>query len=82
MEVVYVVDRVGRRGVGDIQMSANEWVRSANLRGKYWLYVVYDCASAHPRLLRIQDPIGKLAAKERGGVIIDEKAVFEAAEEP
>ncbi len=71
----------GRRAVGDIQMSANEWVRAANLRGKYWLYVVYDCATAHPRLLRVQDPIGKLAATERGGVIIDEKAIFDAAEE-
>jgi hypothetical protein len=70
----------GRRAVGDIQMSANEWVRSANLRAKYWLYVVYDCATAHPRLLRVQDPIGKLAATERGGVIIDEKAIFDAAE--
>ena len=70
----------GRRAVGDIQMSANEWVRAANLRGKYWLYVVYDCATAHPRLLRVQDPIGKLAATERGGVIIDEKAIFDAAE--
>jgi len=70
----------GRRAVGDIQMSANEWVRAANLRGKYWLYVVYDCATAHPRLLRVQDPIAKLAAQERGGVIIDEKAIFDAAE--
>jgi superfamily II DNA or RNA helicase/DNA-binding XRE family transcriptional regulator len=70
----------GRRAVGDIQMSANEWVRAANLRAKYWLYVAYDCATAHPRLLRVQDPIGKLAATERGGVIIDEKAIFDAAE--
>ena len=53
----------GRRGEGNIQMSDNEWSNACNLRNKYWLYVVFDCATAHPRLLRIQDPFGKLLAR-------------------
>jgi superfamily II DNA or RNA helicase/transcriptional regulator with XRE-family HTH domain len=70
----------GRRAIGDIELSENEWAKAANLREKYWLYVVYDCAALHPRLLRIQDPFLKLIVKARGGVIVDEQAVFQAAE--
>lgn len=68
----------GRRGVGDIELKENEWAKAANLRGQYWLYVVYDCAAASARLLRISDPFVKLMVRARGGVIIDEGAVFEA----
>lgn len=71
----------GRRGVGDIELTENEWVRSANLRREYWLYVVYDCVSSQPRLVRIHDPFQKLIVRAKGGVIIDEASVFEAAEE-
>lgn len=71
----------GRRGVGDIEVKQNEWAKSANLRDGYWLYVVYDCASLQPRLLRIQDPFGKLLVREKGGVIVGEGSIFEAAEE-
>jgi hypothetical protein len=35
----------------------------------------------NPRLLRIQDPFLKLIVQARGGVIVDEQAVFQAAEE-
>ena len=70
----------GRAGIGDIDISENEWARACNLRQRYWLYVVFDCGSAHPRLLRVQDPFGKLLARNRGGVLIDEKSVFAAAE--
>jgi len=44
----------GRAGIGDIEITENEWVKACNLRDRYWLYVVYECATAHPRLLRIQ----------------------------
>lgn len=74
------VEVKGRAGIGDVELSENEWARACNLRDRYWLYVVYDCASAHPRLLRIRDPFGKLLARARGGVIIDEREVFAAAE--
>jgi hypothetical protein len=70
----------GRAGIGDIELSENEWARACNLRDRYWLYVVYDCASAHPRLLRVQDPFGKLLARRKGGVVIGEQEIFDAAE--
>lgn len=35
----------GRAGVGEVEVSANEWARACNLRGEYWLYVVYNCAT-------------------------------------
>ena len=70
----------GRRAVGDVQLSENEWAKAANLREQYWLYVVYDCAATHPRLLRVRDPFGSLLFKAKGGVVIDEAAIFQAAE--
>ena len=35
----------GRAEAGDIEVSANEWAKACNLRQKYWLYAVYDCAT-------------------------------------
>ncbi len=70
----------GRAGIGDVELTENEWPKACNHRGRYWLYVVYDCATPHPRLLRVQDPFGKLVVKARGGVRIDETAIFDAAE--
>ena len=32
----------------------------------YWLYVVFDCATPRPRLVRVQDPFGKLLARGTG----------------
>jgi hypothetical protein len=66
------------RAVGDVQLS--EWAKAANLRDQYWVYVVFDCAASHPRLLRVQDPFAKLLVRARGGVIIDEGSIFQAAE--
>lgn len=71
----------GRRAVGDVELKENEWAKAANLREQYWLYVVYDCAAAHPRLLRVQDPFAKLLVRAKGGVVVDEANVFEAAEQ-
>jgi len=70
----------GRADVGHAELSENEWARACILRERYWLYVVYDCASATPRLFRVQDPFGRLVARERGGVIIEESEIFKAAE--
>lgn len=70
----------GRRGVGDIELTENEWAKAANLREQYWLYVVYDCAAASPHLIRVKDPFAKLLVRAKGGVIIGEASVFEAAE--
>jgi hypothetical protein len=68
----------GRAAVGDVELTENEWAKACNLRARYWLYVVYDCAS--PRLLRIRDPFKRLVATPKGGVVIGQAAVFAAAE--
>jgi hypothetical protein len=68
----------GRAAFGDIEISANEWAKACNLRDGYWLYVVFDCATAHPRLVRVQDPFSKLLAKAKGSMIIGAASVMEA----
>jgi hypothetical protein len=60
----------GRVGVGEIELTENEWARACNLRDKYWLYAVFDCGGNQPRLFRVQDPFAKLIAKARGNVVI------------
>jgi superfamily II DNA or RNA helicase len=77
---VRAIEVKGRAGIGDVELTENEWAKACNLRGQYWLYVVYDCAGAHPRLLRIQDPFGRLLARAKGGVIIDQKEISECSE--
>jgi hypothetical protein len=69
----------GRARTGDVEVSANEWARACNLRSGYWLYTVFDCASASPRLVRVQDPFGKLLVGSRG-VTIDDAAILAAGE--
>ncbi|MBI4295298.1 MAG: DUF3883 domain-containing protein [Chloroflexi bacterium] len=80
-EIRRCIEVKGRRAIGDIELTENEWAKAANLRQDYWLYVVYDCATAHPRLLRVQDPFAKLLVRAKGGVVVDEASVFEAAED-
>jgi len=70
----------GRAGVGEIEVSDNEWAKACNLRDRYWLYVVFNCAGAHPELHRIQDPFGKLIARAKGGVLLDAASILQAAE--
>lgn len=70
----------GRAGTGDVEVSSNEWARAANLRGGYWLYAVYDCATPAPRLSRVRDPFGTLLAKAKGSVLISVREVNDAAE--
>ena len=35
----------GRAGIGDVESTENEWAKACNERKRYWLYVVFDCAS-------------------------------------
>ena len=72
----------GRRGYGGIEMKDNEWANACNLRDKYWLYVVFDCATPHPRLVRVRDPFGKLLARTResAAFTITESQILDAAE--
>ena len=69
----------GRARTGEVEVSANEWARAANLRDGYWLYVVYDCATPMPRLARVQDPFGNLLAKAKGSVLISATQVINAS---
>ena len=73
----------GRGGYGNIELSDNEWAKACNLRDRYWLYVVFDCATPHPRLERVRDPFGKLLARSRESTAytITPKAVLNVAEQ-
>ncbi len=55
----------GRARSGSVEVSDNEWGAACNLRNDYWLYVVFDCATPHPRLVRVRDPFAKLLANSR-----------------
>ena len=72
----------GRATSGSVTMSDNEWANACNLRGSYWLYVVFDCATPRPRLVRVQDPFGKLLARGRESLVynISPSELIEAAE--
>jgi len=70
----------GRAGTGDVELTENEYIRACNLRDRYWLYVVFECAKASPRLLRVQDPFGKLVVRAKGSVIVGEGEIFANAE--
>ncbi|MXW18733.1 MAG: DUF3883 domain-containing protein, partial [Gemmatimonadetes bacterium] len=54
----------GRAGRTGIRMERNEWTAACNLGEDYWLYVVLDCATSAPHLVRVRDPFTKLVAKE------------------
>ncbi len=71
----------GRADVGEVELSENEWGRAINLRDKYWLYVVFNCATLRPRLLRVQDPFGRLLFRQKGSIVIDRQSIIGAAEE-
>lgn len=70
----------GRVGVGEIELTENEWARACNLRDKYWLYAVFDCGGNQPRLFRVQDPFANLIAKARGSVVIGYSDIVRVAE--
>ncbi|MEW5980200.1 MAG: helicase-related protein [Acidobacteriota bacterium] len=70
----------GRAAIGDVEVSANEWAKACNLRDGYWLYVVYDCATPNPRLVRVQDPFASLLTKAKGSVVITAKDIVGAAQ--
>lgn len=70
----------GRAAIGDVEVTENEWAKACNLRDGYWLYTVFNCASQHPQVTRVRDPFGQLLFRAKGGVVIDESAIFAAAE--
>lgn len=70
----------GRVGTGDVELTENEWAKAINLRGRYWLYAVFDCGSLTPRVARVQDPFGQLVAKSRGSFTVSAAAIQRASE--
>ncbi|MDQ2843819.1 MAG: DUF3883 domain-containing protein [Acidobacteriota bacterium] len=69
----------GRARVGDVDISDNEWSKACNLRDRYWLYVVFNCATAEPQLYRYRDPFSRLLAATRG-VVVSADSVIAGAE--
>ena len=74
-----VIEVKGRAGRGPIQLTENEWPTAANVRDRYWLYVVVDCATT-PVLYRVQDPAFKLAVKTRQSFAINLGDIIQEAE--
>ena len=73
----------GRAGGGTIRMEANEWKQACHLGARYWLYVVFDCATPAPRLLRVQDPFTKLlASRHDSAAYTISAAALQGAAEP
>ena len=72
----------GRAGSGGVQLEENEWTQACHWRDQYWLYVVLDCATPSPRLLRVRDPFGNFIpgrlASARYAIPVG--AILEAAE--
>jgi len=73
-----VIEVKGRGGRGQIQLTDNEWPTAANVREKYWLYVVVDCAT-DPKLFRVRDPI-RLAFKTRQSFTLNIGDIIREAE--
>ncbi len=69
----------GRAASGAVEVSENEWAAACNLRDRYWLYVVFDCATPRPRLVRVRDPFGRLLARASGSVVIAEAEILSAS---
>ena len=68
----------GRAGSGAVEVSENEWAAACNLRDRYWLYVVFDCGTPRPRLVKVRDPFGRLLARAKGSVVITESEILSA----
>ena len=82
-EEVRNIEVKGRAGQSAIQMEANEWKQACHLGACYWLYVVFDCATPSPRLVRVRDPFTKLLARSHESAVytISANSVIEAAEQ-
>jgi len=71
----------GRAGFGTVELTENEYIQACQLQDRYWLYTVFECAKPQPRLCRVQNPFKKLLVNERKRFVINEGAIFAAAEE-
>lgn len=71
----------GRAGHSAVQMEPNEWKQACHLENRYWLYVVFDCATPDPRLVRVRNPF-RLVAKSRESSVylISSRSLIDAAD--
>ena len=69
----------GRAGSGAVEVSENEWAVACTQRDRYWLYVVFDCATPRPRLVKVRNPFGRLLAKAKGSVVIAASEILSAS---
>lgn len=76
---IVAIEVKGRAGRGPVQLTENEWPTAVNVRDRYWLYVVVDCAT-NPLLYRVQDPAFKLAVKSRQSFTINFGDILREAE--
>ena len=72
----------GRAGRAAVRMELNEWKQACNLGERYWLYVVFGCATPAPQLRRVQDSFRNLLASEHAAAAFTLTAgsIVEAAE--
>jgi hypothetical protein len=52
---VRFIEVKGRAGVGEVALTTNEFKTAERLKRDFWLYVVFDCATA-PDIHVVQDP--------------------------
>ncbi len=71
----------GRAGFGTVELTENEYIQACQLQDRYWLYTIFGCAKPQPRLCRVQNPFKKLMVNEKKRFVINEGAIFAAAEE-
>ena len=71
----------GRVGFGTVELTENEYIQACQLQDGYWLYTVFECAKPQPLLCRVQNPFKKLIVNEKKRFVINEGAIFSAAEE-
>ncbi len=76
---IVAIEVKGRAARGPVQLTENEWPTAVNVRDRYWLYVVVDCAT-NPLLYRVQDPAFKLAVKTRQSFTINFGDILREAE--
>ncbi len=72
----------GRAAQSAVQLELNEWKQALHLGERYWLYVVFHCATPTPRLVRVRDPFRRLLAKRResSAWIVSAQSLIDAAE--
>jgi len=76
---IVAIEVKGRAGRGSVHLTENEWPTAVNVRERYWLYVVADCATS-PVLFRVQDPAFKLVVKSRQSFTVNFGDILREAE--